>query len=198
MEWSYTGSNREDLDWNPQSNRRRRQPRCAWWGMVEEEALQHGKTWSWVKLLTGNLVHCSCFVEVLGGGGGGGEEEEEEDDDDDDDNNGNYGDNGEQVCWKHPEWCWNQDWLICHDSVPLVHTALSVQKFLATKSMAVFSKPPYLICHLVILSWFCVWNCSYEDIVSRMSRKFWNSHWLIYAQYQKLNSISGRNAGPIA
>jgi hypothetical protein len=52
-----------------------------------------------VKLLTGNLVHCSCFVEVLGGGGGGGEEEEEEDDDDDDDdNNGNYGDNGEQVC----------------------------------------------------------------------------------------------------
>jgi hypothetical protein len=44
MEWSYTGSNREDLDWNPQSNRRRRQPRCAWWGMVEKEALQHGKT----------------------------------------------------------------------------------------------------------------------------------------------------------
>jgi hypothetical protein len=42
----------------------------------------------------------------------------------------------EQVCQKHPEKWWNQDWFICHNNAQ-AHTALSVQQFLAAKNMAV-------------------------------------------------------------
>jgi hypothetical protein len=48
----------------------------------------------------------------------------------------------EQVRRKLPERWRNQDWLRHHDNAP-AHTALSVQRFLATKSMAMVSHPPY-------------------------------------------------------
>jgi hypothetical protein len=48
----------------------------------------------------------------------------------------------EQVHRKRPERWRNQDWLLHHDSAP-AHTALSVQRFLAAKNMAVVPHPPY-------------------------------------------------------
>jgi hypothetical protein len=41
-----------------------------------------------------------------------------------------------------PERWRNQDWLLHHDNAP-ARTALSVQRFLAVKNMAVASHPPY-------------------------------------------------------
>jgi hypothetical protein len=48
----------------------------------------------------------------------------------------------EQVHQNHLEQWWNQDWLLHHDNVP-VHTALSVQRILASKNMAVVPHLPY-------------------------------------------------------
>jgi hypothetical protein len=48
----------------------------------------------------------------------------------------------EQVRQKLPEWWWNQNWFIHHDN-SLAHTALSVHKVLADKSMAEVPYPPY-------------------------------------------------------
>jgi hypothetical protein len=48
----------------------------------------------------------------------------------------------EQVRRKRPERWWNQDWLLHHDNAP-VHTALSVQRFLAEQNLAVVPHPPY-------------------------------------------------------
>jgi hypothetical protein len=42
-----------------------------------------------------------------------------------------------------PERWRNQDWLLHHDKAP-AHTALSVQRFLAAKNMAVVPHPPHL------------------------------------------------------
>jgi hypothetical protein len=47
----------------------------------------------------------------------------------------------EQVRRKLLERWWNQNWLLHHDNAP-AHTALSVQRFLATKNMAVVPRPP--------------------------------------------------------
>jgi transposase len=48
----------------------------------------------------------------------------------------------EQVHRKRPERWRNQDWVLHHDNAP-AHTALSVQRFLAAKNMAVVPHPPY-------------------------------------------------------
>jgi histone-lysine N-methyltransferase SETMAR len=48
----------------------------------------------------------------------------------------------EQVHRKRPERWRNQDWLLHNDSAS-AHTALSVQRFLAAKNMAVAPHPPY-------------------------------------------------------
>jgi histone-lysine N-methyltransferase SETMAR len=48
----------------------------------------------------------------------------------------------EQVRRKRPERWRNQDWLLHYVSAP-AHTALLVQRFLATKIMAVVPHPPY-------------------------------------------------------
>jgi hypothetical protein len=47
-----------------------------------------------------------------------------------------------QIRRKHPERWRNQDWLLHHDSAP-AHTALSVQRILAPKNMAVVPHPSY-------------------------------------------------------
>jgi hypothetical protein len=48
----------------------------------------------------------------------------------------------DQVHRKRPQRWWNQDWLLHHDNAQ-AHTALSVQRFLAAKNMAVVPHPPY-------------------------------------------------------
>jgi hypothetical protein len=48
----------------------------------------------------------------------------------------------EQVPRKRPERWRNQDWLLQHDNAPAL-TALSMQRFLAPKNMAVVPHPPY-------------------------------------------------------
>jgi hypothetical protein len=48
----------------------------------------------------------------------------------------------EQVRLKPPEGWRNQDWLLHHDNAP-AHAALSVQRFLAVKNMAVVLHRPY-------------------------------------------------------
>jgi transposase len=48
----------------------------------------------------------------------------------------------EYVRRKRPERWRNQDWLLHHDNAP-AHTALSVQRFLAAKNMAMVPHPPY-------------------------------------------------------
>jgi histone-lysine N-methyltransferase SETMAR len=48
----------------------------------------------------------------------------------------------EQVRRKHPEQWQNQDWLL-HQANEPAHTALSVQRFLAAKDMAVVTHRPY-------------------------------------------------------
>jgi len=46
----------------------------------------------------------------------------------------------EQVGQKCPQLWWNHDWLVKHDTVP-ANSALSVQRFLATKNMAAIFHP---------------------------------------------------------
>jgi hypothetical protein len=62
-----------------------------------------------------------------------------------------------------------------HDNVPL-HTALSVQQFLADKNMAVVPHPPYFpdlaICYFFL---FLRIDCSYASTISSMSLKFRNN-----------------------
>jgi hypothetical protein len=48
----------------------------------------------------------------------------------------------EQVRRKCPERWRNQDWLLHHNNAP-AHAALSVQRFLVAKNMAVVPHPPY-------------------------------------------------------
>jgi histone-lysine N-methyltransferase SETMAR len=48
----------------------------------------------------------------------------------------------EEVRRKHPAMWASSDWLIHHDNAS-AHTALSVQRFLATNNMAVVPHPPY-------------------------------------------------------
>lgn len=67
-----------------------------------------------------------------------------------------------QICQNHPDWWQNHGCLISYDSM-LVHTVLSLQKFLATKNMVVApTQLTRVICSLVSSSCFHEWNCSYS------------------------------------
>ena len=62
--YSY-GYRKEDLDWNPQEERRRWRPRHTWRSAVHSVALENGKSWSEVKRMAGNRIIRRYFVDAL-------------------------------------------------------------------------------------------------------------------------------------
>ena len=106
-----------------------------------------------------------------------------------------------QICWRHPEWWQNQDWLIHHHNAQ-VHCALSVQQFLAAKNMAMFPHPSYSpdlpACDIFF---FCEWNRSYKALIPRIHLKFMNNCWLPLIRFKQVNNLgvssSVRSTEPI-
>jgi len=70
---------------------------------------------------------------------------------------------------------------------------------LATNNMAVGPTfITWLSWSLLIPSCFWEWNYSYEDVISRMSLKCRNNHWLSYVWFWNISPSIGRSAGHTA
>jgi hypothetical protein len=72
--WSWIGhtlrkpsgmTEKDALDWNPQTKRRRGRPKKTWKRTVEEEARDEGKRWQEVKAVAKNKVRWRSFVKAL-------------------------------------------------------------------------------------------------------------------------------------
>jgi hypothetical protein len=108
----------------------------------------------------------------------------------------------EQVRRKHPEQWQNQDWLLHQANAP-AHTALSVQRILASKNMAVVLYPPYSP-DLAPCDFFLFPRMKsklkgrrFQDVTEIQEQSLTVLHAIPKCQLHCASS-SGRNAGPVA
>ena len=92
----------------------------------------------------------------------------------------------EQVCRQHRNYCGTRTNWFTMTECRCTLLVLLQQQFLGAEIMAVFPQLSGLHLRLVIYSCFREWNRSYDDVVSRISLKFKNTHWLCYTRFWRV------------